>query len=180
MFYIMKIRNIFALTFFLVSFSFGFAQEKEYIVTNSNDTIYGTLKRKFDLLDRPGVNYIFRDEQEKKRQLDPAEIKLIRSLDGVDGNSYIATAYGRWYAKRIIEGRIEVYQTVDSTIFYVSKDGSDLEFKNFGGFGSRKTAHAEIRPLFVDNPEILEEFDTLKGSHANILYIIQKYNDFHK
>ena len=176
----MKIRSILVFTFFLVSFSFGFAQEKEYIVTNSNDTIYGTLKRKFDLLDRPGVKYILRDEQGKKRQLDPAEVRILRSLDGADGNSYIATAYGRWYAKRIIEGRIDLYQTVDGNIFYVSKDGSDLEFKNFGGFGSRKNAHAEIRPLFLDNPEILEEFDTLKGSHANILYIIQKYNDFYK
>ena len=176
----MKIHSIFVLSVFLLSFHYGVAQEKEYIVTNSNDTIYGTVKRKFDLLDRPGVDYIFRDEQGKKTQVDPAEIRLIRSLDGVDGNSYIATAYGRWFAKRIIEGRIEVYQTVDSTVFYLSKDGSDLEFKDFGGFGSRKKAHAEVRPLFVDNPVILEEFDTLKGSHANILYIIQKYNDFGK
>lgn len=173
----MTIRSILVFTSFLVSFSFGFAQEREYIVTNSNDTIYGSVKRKTDLLVMPGVKYMFKDEQGNKTQVDPAGIKLMRSLDGVDGDCYIATAYGRWFAKRIIEGRIEVYQTVDSTIFYVSKDGSDLEFKDFGGFGSRKTAHAEIRPLFVDNPEILKEFDALKGSHANILYMIQKYND---
>lgn len=174
----MKIGSIsLILLFFVVSFETGFAQEREYIVTNSHDTIYGSLKRKFDLLDRPGVDYILRDEQGNKIKVDPAETRLLRSLDGVDGDCFIATAYGRWFAKRIIEGKIDVFQTVDSTIFYVSKDGSELEFKNFGGFASRKTGHEEVRPLFLDNPEILEEFDALKGSQANILYIIQKYND---
>ena len=176
----MKIRSIYIFIFFVVSFHTCFAQEREYIVTNSNDTIYGTVRRKLDLWGTPGVKYKFRNEQGNKMRIDPARIRFIRSLDGVDGDSYIATAYGRWFAKRIIEGKIEVYQTVDGSISYTTKDGSDLEFKEFGGFASRKTGHAEVRPLLVDNPAILEEFDSMKGSYVNILYIIQKYNDFGK
>lgn len=176
----MKICSIYLLILFFLSFHTFFAQEKEYIVTNSNDTIYGTVKRKVDLLVMPGVKYMFKDEQGNKTEVDPEWIRFIRSLDGVDGDSYIATAYGKWFAKRIIEGRIEVYQAVDSSVFFTSKDGSDLEFKEFGGFASRKIGHEEVRPLLVDNPVILQEFDSLEGSSANILYIIKKYNNFGK
>ncbi len=48
---------------------------------------------------------------------------------------------------------------------------------DFGGFGSRKKAHSQIRNLVKDNPQILKEFDLLKGSEKNILYIIKKYNE---
>ncbi len=44
-------------------------------------------------------------------------------------------------------------------------------------FLSGKKAHAQVRLLIEDNSKILKEFDSLKGSERNIMYIIKKYNN---
>lgn len=175
----MKTFSIFT-CFFLLTANVSLAQEREYIVTNNNDTIYGELTRGTNFLNPSEVRFNFRDEQGNKNSISPAGVKAIRSLNGVDGDCFIATVYDRWFIKRIIDGRIKVYRLIDGALFYTSKNDSVIHYTEFGGFSSRKKGHAEIRPLIEDNPLILKEFDSLKGSEANILYIIEKYNSEYK
>ena len=155
------------------------AQEKEYFVTKNNDTVYGEISRGINFIKPHPVQYFLKDEQGTKIAINPAAVKLIRSLDGVDGDSFLAPFYDRGFAKRIIDGKIQLYVSVDAAVFYTSKNGSAIHYVEMGGF-SRKKAHAEIRPLLEDNPQILKEFDTLTGTERNIRYIIEKYNSFEK
>jgi len=155
----------------------GLAQEEEYFVTNSNDTIFGKISRSTNLLNTAEVRFKIKDSNGNKSRIDPANIKFIKSLDGVDGDCIIATVYDRWYIKRIIDGRINVYQLVDGIIFYTSKGDSDITSTDFGGLNKREDSMDRIRPLIEDNPIILQEFNSMKGSQKDILYIIEKYND---
>lgn len=172
---ILRTFSIFIAAIFLIIHD-NSAQEREYIVTNNNDTIYGKVSRRIQIWTTSETKFILKDENGNKSSVNPAEVKIIRSFNGVDGDSFIATAYDQWFAKRIIDGRIKVYLSLDTALFYTSKDNSGLRYTEFGGFTSKKKAHALIRPLIEDNPVILKEFDSLKGSEANILYIIKKYN----
>ncbi|MFV0573549.1 MAG: hypothetical protein ACK5M1_14165 [Xanthomarina gelatinilytica] len=151
------------------------AQEREYMVTKNKDTIYGSIKRSFNLFDKDIV-FKLEDATGKKTRIDVNEIKCLRLFDGVDGNSYIVTIYDTWFLKRIVEGEIEVFEMLSTPLFYVSKNGSELEFIDMGMPFARKKAHAQLRPYFIDNPELLEEFDSMQGTEKNILYIIKKYN----
>ncbi|WP_411768561.1 hypothetical protein [Winogradskyella sp. A3E31] len=164
----------------LASFSSIFSQEKEYIVTNSNDTIYGEVIRGTNWLNTSKVIFKIKGEEGKKSKVNPSEVKTIRSIKGLDGDCYITTIYGERFIKRIIEGRIKVYQLVDGTIFYVSKDDSDIVSTDIGWFFAGNKAHSQIRPLLEDNAEILKEFDTLRGNQKNIMHIIEKYNKAEK
>lgn len=174
-------KTLSLLILFLLSvFTTATAQESEFLITKNNDSIFGEIRRNTTFFNPTRVRFKIKDEKGDKKLIDPAEIKQIRSFNGLYGDCIIKPVHDEWYAKRIIDGKIEVYMMLDEVIFYTSKNNSDLEFKDFGGFNSRKNAHAEIRPLVADNPEILEEFDTLSGSQKNILYIIEKYNDLEK
>jgi len=152
-----------------------FAQE-EYMVTNENDTIYGEISRSLNLLNTAKVGYKIKSADGRKSRIDPAKIKFIRSLDGVDGDCIIAPIYDEWFVKRILDGRIKVYQLVDGIVFFTSKDDSDIILNDFGGLNNREDSMDRIRPLIEDNSVILQEFNSLKGSQRDIIYIIEKYN----
>ena len=79
--------------------------------------------------------------------------------------------------KRIINDKIKVYQLVDGVLFFTSKDNSEIESTDFGGLDTCENGLNRIRPLIEDNPIIIEEFNSMKESQKNILYIIEKYND---
>jgi len=156
------------------------SQEKEYIITNNNDTIYGKVIRRTNFINPSKVNFKIKNKNGKKILINPSEIKTIRSIKGLDGDCYITTIYDEWYIKRIIDGRIKVFQLIDGTIFYVSKDDSEIVSTDIGSVFSGKKAHSQVRPLIEDKPEILKEFDSLKGTQKNIMYIIEKYNNAEK
>ncbi|WP_299765654.1 hypothetical protein [uncultured Dokdonia sp.] len=163
----------------ILSYRGVYSQEKEYLVTNDNDTIYGKIIRGTNYLNPSKTIFKIKDKEGKKHLINPAEVKVLRSLKGVDGDCIIRTVYGTFFIKKIIHGRINVFQMIDNVFYYTSKDNEKIKAADFGGFGSRKKAHAEIRTLIKDNPKILKEFDSLKGSAKNILYIIKKYNQFY-
>jgi hypothetical protein len=169
-----QLKFLIVLTLF-ISFK-SISQEKEYIVTNNNDTIYGKVIRGTNWLNTSEVIFKIKDNKGKKTLIKPSEVKTIRSLKGVDGECFIITIYDKWFLKKIIDGRIKVYQLIDGTILYVSKDDSDIMSTDIGLFFSSKKAHSQIRPLIEDNPSILKEYNSLKGSSKNILRIIKKYN----
>ena len=152
------------------------SQEKEYIVTTTNDTIYGKIIRGTNWLDTSDVIFKIKDDNGNKEVIDPSEIKTIRSLKGTDGDCFIITLYDEWYLKKIIDGRIKVYQLLDGVTLYVSKDDSDIISTDIGWFFSSQKAHSQIRPLIEDAPSILKEYDSLDGSSKNILRLIEKYN----
>ena len=156
------------------------SQEKEYIVTNNNDTIFGKVIRGTNYLNPTKVTFKIKNKKGKKTLINPSEVKTIRSMRGIDGDCYISTIYDKWFIKKIINGRIKVYQLIDGVIFYVSKDDSQIVSTDIGWFFSGKKAHAQVRLLIEDNSEILKEFDSLKGSERNIMYIIKKYNNAEK
>jgi hypothetical protein len=174
-----KQLKLFIILSFFVPFA-SISQEKEYIVTNNNDTIYGKVIRGTNYLNTSKVVFKIKDENGKKTIIKPSEVKTIRSIKGVDGNCYITTIYDEWFIKRVINGRIKVYQLIDGVIFFVSKDDSEIISTDIGWFFSDKKAHSQVRLLIEDNPEILKEFDSLKGTEKNIMYIIEKYNNAEK
>lgn len=156
------------------------SQEKEYIITNNNDTIYGKVIRGNNFLNPSKVIFKIKNKEGKKTVIKPNEVKAIRSIKGIDGNCHITTIYDKWFIKRIIDGRIKVYQLIDGVLIFVSKDDSKIVSTDIGWFFAGKKAHAEVRSLIVDNPEILKEFDTLRGNQDNCMYIIEKYNNAEK
>ncbi|UOY05511.1 hypothetical protein L0P88_16340 [Muricauda sp. SCSIO 64092] len=155
-------------------------QEKEYVVTKGGDTLYGIVSRATKFLNPSKVIFKIKILEGDKKLLDPSEIKTIRSFKGVDGDCTIKTAYDKWFVKMIIDGRIKVYQLIDGVIFFTSKDNSEIVLTDFGGFNSRKESQTRIKSLVQDNAKILKEFDTLKGTQKEILYIIEKYNNLEK
>jgi hypothetical protein len=173
----MKIKQL--KTLIILSLFFPFisgSQENEYIITNNNDTTYGKVIRGTNYLDPSKVIFKIKNEEGKKIVIKPSEVKAIRSIKGVDGDCYIKTIYDKWFIKRIINGRIKVYQLIDGAIFFISKDDSEVVSTDIGWFFSGEKAHSQVVPLIEDNPEILKEFDSLKGTEKNIMYIIEKYN----
>lgn len=152
------------------------SQEKEYVITNKNDTIYGKVIRGSNFLNPSKVIFKIKNKEGKKFVINPSEVKTIRSIKGIDGNCHITTIYDKWFIKRIIEGRIKVYQLIDGVLIFVSKDDSEIVSTDIGWFFAGKKAHAEVRALIDDNPEILKEFDTLRGNQDNCMYIIEKYS----
>lgn len=114
----------------------------------------------------------------KKQKLNPAQVKLIRSFKGVDGNCTIITVNND-FAKEVISGRVQVFQLLSSPIFYISKDKGEITIAHFGGFSSRKKAEEQISKLLSDNPAIFEEFKTLNANEKNIFYILKKYNQYY-
>ncbi len=176
---LLRSLRIFTAFLFLI-ITKNIAQEKEYLVTNSNDTIYGKISRGINYLNTSEVRFKIRDAKGDKSLINPGEVKIIRSLHGVDGDCFIATIYKLWFLKRIIQGKINVYQLVDGVLFFTSKEGSEIKSTDFGGLNSRKKGLEQIRPLIEDNPVILKEFDSIKGSQNNILEMIRKYNNYAK
>ncbi len=146
---------------------------------NNNDTIYGKVVRGTNYSNPSKVVFKIKDSKGKKSLINPKEVKLIKSNKGVDGECIIRTIYDDWFIKKIIDGRIKVYQLIDGVLFYTSKDGGEIKSTDFGGFNSRKNTHLQISLLIDDNPDILKEFDLLEGSQKNILYIIEKYNTYY-
>ncbi|APG59857.1 hypothetical protein LPB144_05260 [Christiangramia salexigens] len=122
------------------------------------------------------VRFKIKDTTGNKSRIDPGKVKFIKSSNSVDGDCIIATVYGKWFIKRIINGRIKVYQLVDGIIFFTSKDDSEVISNDFGGLHKREDSKERIRPLIEDNAIILQEFNSMKGSEKNILHIIEKYN----
>lgn len=173
-----RLKAFLILTLFIPFTSIS--QEKEYVVTNNNDTIFGKVIRGTNYLNTSKVIFKIKNKKGKKILLNPSEIKTIRSIKGVDGNCYITTLYDKWFIKKIINGRIKVYQLIDGALFFISKDDSEIVSTDIGGFFSGKKAHSQVRLLVQDNPEILKEFDSLKGTQKNIIHIIEKYNNAEK
>lgn len=170
-----QLKTLIIFTFFLPFVSIS--QEKEYIITNNNDTIYGKIIRGTNYINTSKVIFKIKDENGKKKIIKPGEVKTIRSIKGIDGNCHISTIYDKWFIKRVINGRIKVYQLIDGVIFFVSKDNSEIVSTDIGWFFSGKKAHSQVKPLIEDNIEILKEFESLKGTEKNIMYIIEKYNN---
>jgi len=154
--------KIFIVLFFLI-ITKNIAQEKEYIVTNSNDTIYGKLTRSINYLNTLEIRFKIKDDNGNKNLINPSEVRILRSIDGVDGDCYIATIYDKWFLKMIIDGKIKVYQLVDGILFFTSKDDSEIKSTDFGGFNNREYSLDRIRPLIEDNSIILEEFNERKS-----------------
>lgn len=152
-------------------------QQEEYIVTNSNDTIFGKISRSINYLNSAEVRFKIKDNNGNKSLIDPGEIKFLKSIDGVDGDCTIATIYDKWFIKRILDGKIKVYQLVDGLLFFTSKNNSEIISNDFGGLNNRVNSLNRIRPLIEDNPIILEEFNSISGSQKDILYILEKYNN---
>ncbi len=177
----MHIKQLKTLIFFILCLPLlGVSQEKEYIVTNKNDTIYGKVIRGTNYLNPSKVVFKIKNKGGKKTLIKPSEVKTIRSIEGVDGDCYITTIYDKWFIKEIINARINVYQLIDGAIFFVSKDNSEIVSTYIGSFFSSEKAHSQIRPLIEDNPLILKEFDALKGTEQNIMEIIRTYNNSEK
>ncbi len=124
-------------------------KENIYIVTKNDDTIYGKLIRVKDFVDPRKIIYKIRDSNGEKTIVNPAEIKLMRSLKGVDGDCTITTIYDEFFIKKIVDGRINVFQLIDSAIFFKSKDSREIKEASFGGFESRKKSHFEIRVVVL-------------------------------
>jgi len=177
----LDINQLKALIILSLFFPFiSISQEKEYIVKNNNDTVYGKVIRGTNFFNSSKVVFKIKNEEGKKTLIKPSEVKTIRSFKGVDGDCYITTIYDKWFIKRIIKGRINVYKLIDGVIYFVSKDNSEIVSTDIGWFFSGKKAHSQIRPLIEDNLVILKEFDSLKGTEKNIAYIIEKYNNAEK
>lgn len=173
-------RQLKTIIVFILFFPFlSISQEKEYVVLNNNDTIYGEVIRAINYLDTSKIIFILKGKKGKKR-IKPSEVSTIRSIKGVDGDCYITTINDKLFAKKIVDGRIKVYQLIEGVIFYVSKDNSDIIATDIGWPFSQKKAHSQIRPLIKDNPEILKELDSLNGSARNMIHIIEKYNAYEK
>lgn len=160
-----------------LAFNYASAQEREYIVTNYGDTIYGKVTRGMNLFKSAEVILNLEDEEGHKQVINPAKVKTVRSFDGVDGDSFITTIHDQWFIKRIVDGRIKIYKWMDAAVLFISKDDSEITSAEFGGLFNRKKSHEQVRALIQDNPSILAEFDTMKGSERNIFYIIEKYNN---
>lgn len=160
----------------LLMTSISSAQDQEYIVTKANDTIYGKVTRRTSTLDPSIISFKIKTSTGRKQIFRASEVKLIRSLKGIDGDCFIETARDIWFIKRIVDGKIIVYQAIAAIIYFVSKEGSPLKAIDMGGFSSRKKPHAQIRPYLEDQPEVLKAFDGLNGSVKNILYSIEEYN----
>ena len=110
------------------------SQEKEYIVTNNNDTIFGKVIRGTNYLNPTKVTFKIKNKKGKKTLINPSEVKTIRSMRGIDGDCYISTIYDKWFIKKIINGRITVYQLIGGVVFYVSKDDSKIVSTDIGWF----------------------------------------------
>ena len=159
------------------------AQNKEYIVTFDNDTIYGKVKRKVDYgTTYAEYNFKFKDSNKKNSVIKPNEVRLFHTIDGQDGDAYFVSRDKHFFLERVFDGKIKFYKSVgeamgDSPTYYYIKDNSILRSTKVGTTFARKTAHTQIRKLLEDKPELLVEFDSLKGSLENIKYIIEKYNN---
>ncbi|MGB1308915.1 MAG: hypothetical protein ACPG6B_08405 [Oceanihabitans sp.] len=159
----------------LIILTNSFAQEKEYLVTLKNDTVFGKIYRSTNFTNPSKITFKIKDENGNKSLINPSEIKVIKSLKGVDGDCFIVPYNNQFYLKKIISGRINVYQLINAAILYVSKENSEIFATDIGLF-SRKKSKQQIRLLLADNLEIVKELDVLKGSSKNILKLINKYN----
>lgn len=164
---------IFNIIFLINAFA---QQNNEYYITKSNDTIFGKIIRTNKFLNPDKLIFKIKDSLGKKKEIEHDNLKLIRSLKGIDGDSYIYPVYEDWYVKKIIDGKICLYILVDGSIYFISKDASKLKSTSIGGFFSRKKAHAEIEPYISDNSKILEKFKLIKATENNIISIIKEYN----
>lgn len=173
----MKNIEKFILTTLIISIqTFSNAQSQEYIVSYNNDTIYGDVKRKTNLLGNPIVEYKIKLSNGERVDISPKEIKHIHTVDGLDGDSHFE-AYLDWcFVKLVLDGRIKLYNIPDSAFYCVSKDNSPMQSTSINELFSNDKAHEEIANLLRDKPRIFEEFKDLKGNFKNIFYIINKYN----
>lgn len=152
------------------------AQQKEYIVSYTHDTIYGEIKRKSNLLNPSKVDYKIKLSNGARVDIDPREIKYIKTFNGVDGNSLLEAYAESSFVKLVLDGRIRLYHMPDSAIHFISKDQSDIKMTNIGLLFTNEQAHKELEDLLLDNRDIYNEFMELKGTFKNIRYIIEKYN----
>ncbi|MBU2945782.1 hypothetical protein [Zobellia uliginosa] len=178
----MKIKKIIGLIIMILIYNNCMSQNKEYIVTFDNDTIYGKVKRRTDL-GGPKLtqfHYKFKEDNKKYRPIKPSEVKFFHTIDGVDGDAFFVSRDKHFFLERIVDGEIRLFKSVVSLAnekpsYYYIKNNSILRSTSIGT--SRKKSHGQIRTLLEDKPKILQEFETLKGSLDNIKYIIEKYNN---
>ena len=165
------------LLFLLLFTTNNFAQEKEYIVSNENDTIYGKVKRSTDPIFPGRTCFKIKTEDGQKVKVKPSEFKYVSTIDGLDGESFFVSWADKFFLKRIIDGKIKVYLDLQISMYFTSKEGSSISLTDFGGIVSRKKPYSQARELIKDNPQVLKEFDSLSGRLKNILYIIKIYNE---
>lgn len=151
----------------------------DYIVTFEKDTIYGKIRRRFNLGNMSPNIYRFINKKEKKVIL-PKEVSVFYIATGIldakkrfESISTINNKENPFFASKIIDGRIKLYKVItDQTfnsrngIYYISKDNSTCTETDMGF--SRKKSHKQVRKLVIDNEAILSELDSLKGSVFNI------------
>jgi len=161
-----------------------FAQ-KDYIVTNDNDTIYGKLKKPLF----GGLRLVKGDDE---IQVKADSIKLIyrdktketacsKSLPGSDRLIFL---------DRIQDGKIRLYSytityntgtsTYSTTTWYGEKDGIPLdEIKTSGLRGGKQDRKDFFLSLIADDPEITQKYNDGKFKLKTLLALVEEYNKKH-
>jgi len=156
------------------------AQKTVYIVTNNNDTIYG--KKILYKKDMKGI---------KK-----GKEKIFHNIDSILG--YYASSYSiysyfekvpsphSWdkpgaeaFVRRVINGKIKMYTepTQNGYYVYISKNNSKLVLIPTGQLKFRKkTTYEKLKKYIEDDPQILNELNTIGAKRIDFENLINKYN----
>lgn len=161
------------------------AQDKDYVVTQQNDTIYGRLK--------PNIGKIKLEHDGTVSKFGLGEIKsvyraktdmMMRNLvlpESSKPSWILCMEYGRinLYAQRspVITDQDDMAMTFD--YFYIQKDNSEIFRVKGSGLkdSNGKKSKSFFRDMIADNPDVLSKFDASRSfTLKKIRKLIELYN----
>jgi hypothetical protein len=176
-------KKIYLILLLICSVSIN-AQNKDYIITNELDTIYGKVKRaNFGILKfKKGetiIKYItIEDKITEYYSSGKAQLfEVVKTPKEMGVNSE------KIFMLKIVNGKIKLFAnyTQSGNSYFISKDNSNLEYLYGGWHLKLKTNSSKIlRKYISDNEKVLKKFNEFvlsKPKHDEILEFINEYND---
>jgi hypothetical protein len=165
--------------------------KKGYIITNTSDTIHGSIEFKGDISSAKRCIFV-KDNGTEKTEYNPGQIQAYRVEEGkfyISKKIKTADKEEVLFLEYLIEGIVSIYYYRDEVKdhYYIEKRGEELlelknetreEYINNIKYANESNAYKGVlKYVFQDSPKTSQEVDNLDLGHKSMIKIAKDYHN---